>query len=83
MSGGLAAACCFIRADTASAFHRFTAIWTYAIAVVDKISAVHATRLILFLHHFASASSSSAETSALSFRKVTTQLIYTKKERRK
>jgi hypothetical protein len=55
LSDGLAAACRFISAYTASAFHGFSAIWAYAVAIVDKISAVHATRLIFFRHCFASA----------------------------
>jgi len=48
LSDGLAAACRFIGAYTAGAFNSFSAVWAYAIAIVDKISAVHATRLIFF-----------------------------------
>jgi hypothetical protein len=58
---GLAAACCFIDANTASAFFGFPTVRAYTITVVDKISAVYATRQILFVHyHFASTTSTVA-----------------------
>jgi hypothetical protein len=53
---GLSAASCFIAAYTACAFCGFATVGANAVAVVDKVSAVYATRLIFFAHPlFASA----------------------------
>jgi hypothetical protein len=49
-SGFLPAACCFIDANTAGAFYCFTAVWTNACAVVDKVFAVYATGNFFFTH---------------------------------
>ena len=46
----LSAASCFIDTYTAGTVSCFSAIGTNAIAVVDKVSAVHASRLIFFTH---------------------------------
>jgi hypothetical protein len=54
----LSAASCFIVPDAAGAFCCFAAVWANAVAVVDKVSAVNATRLTIFAQsHFASANS--------------------------
>jgi hypothetical protein len=47
---GCLSACCFIGAYTASTFCGLSAVWAYTITIVDKISAVYATRLIFFCH---------------------------------
>jgi hypothetical protein len=41
-------ACCFIAAYAARAVCDFTAVWANTVAVVDKVFAVNATRLIFF-----------------------------------
>jgi len=46
----LSAAGCFIGTYTTGAVRDFTAVWTYTFAVVDKVSAVYASRLIFFAH---------------------------------
>jgi hypothetical protein len=47
-SVGLPAASCLIDAYTTYAFSFFSTVWAYTITIVDKISAVYATRLIFF-----------------------------------
>ncbi len=78
----LAAACCLIKSYTASAFSGFSAVRAHANTVVNKISAVYATRQIFFVHQLSPLPINTVKASSeLSFRKNNIRLYQKRKEK--
>ncbi len=73
----LSAAGCFIVAYYACALCGFSAVWAYAVAVVDKVSAVVATRLVFFSHPLRLCHNTSSKLENLRFRKTVFSVLIT------